>query len=58
MAPSKDQGAKVIRVEHGRGTGDRVYVTEDGAHISEPLGTCRGEVIAGECGEMRIRVKA
>jgi hypothetical protein len=55
MAPSKDQGAKVIRVEHGRGTGDRVYVTEDGAHISEPLGTCRGEVIVGDGGEMRIR---
>jgi len=53
-----DKGVRVVRVQAGGGTGDRVYVTEDGRHIYERLGECRVEVIEGDMkfGPKRIRV--
>lgn len=58
MAPEMDKGVRVVRVEAGGGTGDRVYVTADGARIYERLGEHRVEVIEGEMkfGPTRIRV--
>jgi hypothetical protein len=62
MTGGGDTGVKVVRVESGPGTGDKVYVVEnaDGSRwrVPEPLGTTRVEVLEGDIkfGPRRVRV--
>lgn len=51
MVSSGNPGMKVVRVEAGPNTGDRVYVVESNGlylRIEEPLGTHRVEVTEGD----------